>query len=128
MSKKNYIYNITPTGRIKGYNINYDVERFSFVSGTSNLFEKVLDKVNNALINFVGQKPYELNWEEITQQYIEKGQSDVPHFASQYVFSKFLNESRCEEKENMQKMYLEIVAVINAGIESGNLPTILKKY
>lgn len=126
MSKKKIIYKLTPTGRIKHYNINYDIERFSFVPETTTLFEKVVDKVNDALNNFVGQKPYELNWEEITKEYINVGQSDVPHFASQYVFAKFLNERRSKEKENMQKMYLEIVAVINAGIELGNLPSTVK--
>ncbi|MFK7813342.1 MAG: hypothetical protein AB8B59_12685 [Maribacter sp.] len=120
---KNKIYKLTPSGRIKHYYINYDVQRFSFVSETNSLFEKVIDKVNDALNNFVGQKPYELNWEEITNQYIKIGQSDVPHFASQFVFSKFLNEGRSKEKENMQAMYLEIVAVINKEIELGRLPT-----
>jgi len=120
MKKK--IYELTPTGRIKHYNINYDVERFSFVSDSSSIFEKVIDNVNNALNNFVGQKPYELNWEEIRNQYLDRGKNDVPYFASQYVFAKFLIEKRAKEKENMQKMYLEIVAVINAEIELGNLP------
>jgi len=126
MSNKNQIYKVTPSGRMKGYNINYDVERFCFIPETTSLFEKVIDKVNHTLNNFVGQKPYELNWEKITEEYTEVGQSDVPHFASQYVFAKFLNEGRAEQKENMQKMYLEIVAVINARIESGDLPTTVK--
>lgn len=121
MKKK--IYELTPTGRVKHYNINYDIERFSFVPETSSLFEKVVDKVNDALNNFVGQKPYELNWEEITREYIEIGLGDVPHFASQYVFAKFLNQKRTKEKENMQAMYLEIVAVINKEIELGHLPS-----
>lgn len=121
MKKK--VYELTPTGRIKHYNINYDVERFSFIPETTSLFEKIIDKVNDALNNFVGQKPYELNWEEITEQYIRIGQKDVPHFASQYVFAKFMNKKRLGEKENMQTMYLEIVAVINKEIELGNLPS-----
>lgn len=121
MKKK--VYELTPSGRIKHYHKNYDVERFSFVTETSSLFEKVIEKVNDALNNFVGQKPYELNWEEITHEYISNGQSDVPHFASQFVFSKFLNEGRSSEKVNMQEMYLEIVAVIITEIELGNLPT-----
>lgn len=124
MKKK--VYQLTPSGRIQHYNINYDVDRFSFMPETSSLFEKVVDKVNNALNNFVGQRPYELNWEEITKEYISIGQSDVPNFASQYVFAKFLNERRSDEKENMQLMYLEIVAVVNKEIELGHLPSLVK--
>jgi hypothetical protein len=123
---KNKIYELTPTGRIKHYYINYDVNRFSFTKQTSSLFEKVIDKVNDALNDFVGQKPFELNWDEINNEYIKIGQSDVPHFASQYVFAKFLKKRRTEEKENMQAMYLEIVAVINKEIELGNLPSKVK--
>jgi hypothetical protein len=124
MKKK--VYQLTPTGRIRHYNVNYDVDRFSFVPETTSLFEKVVEKVNDALNNFVGQRPYEMNWEEITTEYVKIGQSDVPNFASQYVFAKFLNEKRSSEKENMQLMYLEIVAVINKEIELGHLPSMVK--
>ena len=127
MFDKKDIYELTPTGRIKHYNINYDIDRFNFAELPSSLFEKVLDKVNDALNNFVGQKPYELNWVDITNQYLEIGQSDVPHFASEYVFAKFLNEGRSSDKENMQAMYLEIVAVIVKEIERGKLPTNFKE-
>lgn len=119
------IYELTPSGRIKHYNINYDIGRFSFVTETNSLFEKVVDKVNSALNNFVGQRPYELNWEEITEQYIAIGQGDIPHFASQYVFAKFLSQHRSSEKEAMQVMYLEIVAVVNKEVELGILPSLL---
>ena len=124
---KKAVYELTPTGRIKHYNINYDVERFSFVSTPSSLFEKVLEKVNDTLNNFVGQKPYELCWGEITSEYIAFGQNDIPHFASQYVFAKFLNEGRANEKENMQAMYLEIVAVLNKEVERGILPSTVEE-
>lgn len=126
MPKKNQPYKLTPTGRIKSYHLNYDVDRFSFVSGSSTLFEKIIDSVNSALDSFVGQRPFELNWEEIKSEYIKTGQDDVPHFVSQYVFSKFLMAKRAEEKQQMQNMYLKIVAVINTEIEKGVLPTKVK--
>ena len=39
----------------------------------------------------------------------------------------FLNEGRSSDKENMQAMYLEIVAVIVKEIERGKLPTNFKE-
>lgn len=123
--KKN-AYDYSPSGRILKYNINYDVERFAFVPESKQLFASIIDKVNDALNNFVGQRPYELNWSDIKAEYIKTGQNDVPLFASQYVFAKFLIEKRTDEKNNMQAMYLEIVAVINKEIELGRLPTAMK--
>jgi hypothetical protein len=126
MTDKKKVFEHTPTGRITKYNINYDIERFTFLPDPNSFFEKVMEKVNYSLNNIVGQKPYQLNWEEINQEYIRMGQFDVPLFASQYVFAKFMNMNRAGEKRNMQMMYLEIVAVINAEIELGNLPSKVK--
>ncbi len=123
MYKKDKIYRLSDAERLKHYNINYDIDRFEFMSLSDTFFEKVLNKVQDAMTNYVGQKPYSLNWEEIIAEYIQVGQSDVPHFASQYVFAKFLLEGRSHEKKMMQEMYLEIVAVIISKIERGILPT-----
>ncbi|MFK7811093.1 MAG: hypothetical protein AB8B59_01280 [Maribacter sp.] len=95
------------------YSINYDVDRFSFV-----LSQKIGD---------MGQfrKNYTLNWNEIITEYLEVGIGDVPHFASQYVFAKALNTRRTSEREEMQTMYLYIVAGVNKMIEMGDLPSSL---
>lgn len=122
MTEKKGAYEHTPSGRITGYNINYDIERFSFVTPQSSLFEKMTDKVNAILNGIRGSRPYELEWADIIESYLELGVGDVPHFASQYVFGNFLVQRRSHEKENMQAMYIEIVDGLNEEIEKGRLP------
>lgn len=98
---------------IKGlthYSINHDVDRFSFF-----LTEKIEDMDQY-------RKNYDLNWNEIVLEYLNVGIGDVPHFASQYVFAKALHARRTSEREEMQTMYLDIVAQVNKMIETGELP------
>lgn len=95
---------------IDRYKINYDVDRFSFV------FSREIERTAQL------KKNYELDWEEIKVEYLERGIGDVPHFASQYVFAKALHARRTSEREEMQTMYLEIVAGVNKMIERGDLP------
>jgi len=105
--------NTTPN--LRDYGINYDVDRFSFV---------LSQKIEN--MDYY-RKNYVLDWNEIIQEYLDVGIGDVPHFASQYVFAKALNARRTSEREEMQTMYLDIVAGINRMIEIGDLPTSAQK-
>lgn len=127
MKKRKNPYEVSPKGKILSYNINYDVERFSFLSEDSSLFEVAVDKVNSILNGIVGAKEYEIDWDDVIDEFLEMGVGDVPHFAHQYVFSRFLIKGRSKEKETMQKMYLEIVDSINEEIEKGNLPASKKQ-
>ena len=106
----NHFSSISNAPSLSHYSINYDVDRFSFV-----LSKKIVD-----MGRF--RKHYTLNWNEIISEYLEVGIGDVPHFASQYVFAKALNTRRTSEREEMQTMYLDIVAGINKMIEMGDLP------
>lgn len=100
----------SPEHEINHYMLNYDVDRFSFMS------TQKIDNMNEL------RKNYTLDWNEIIQEYINVGIGDVPHFASQYVFGKALNSGRTSERDEMQTMYLDIVARISQMIESGQLP------
>jgi hypothetical protein len=104
ISKEDYRLNVYKL------HINYDVDRFSFM-----LKGEIYDSDTY-------RKRYDLDWEAIIIEYLQVGIGDVPHFASQYVFGKALHERRTAEREEMQTMYLEIVAVINQMIEDGKLP------
>ena len=121
MNMKKPAHKMGTDGSIE-YNINYDVERFSFIQKEHNLFEKMVDRVNSILNGMVGNKPYHIDWKEVVDDYKKRGVGDVPHFASQHVFGYFLIQKRASEKANMQAMYIEIVNGINGEIEKGNLP------
>lgn len=95
---------------LRHYDINYDVDRFSFV---------VSHKIEN-MEQY--RKKFSLEWDEIIAEYLEVGIGDVPHFASQYVFAKALHTRNTSEREEMQTMYLDIVARVNKMIEKGELP------
>lgn len=92
------------------YEINYEVERFSFIKTNKNIdFNEYRDN-------------YNLDWEEITSEYLSVGIGNVPHFASQYVLAQALNNDRTSEREEMQTMYIDIITRIKELIESGELP------
>lgn len=90
--------------------INFDVDRFSFLS-TKEIIDPDSYRSN-----------YVLNWSEIIEEYMLVGIGDVPHFASQYVFAQAMNNDRTSERKEMQTMYLDIVDHINQLIEKGDLP------
>lgn len=92
------------------YEINYDVDRFSFIKT-----KKIID-FNHYRDN------YNLNWEEITSEYLSVGIGNVPHFASQYVLAQALNNGRISEREEMQTKYIDIITRIKELIELGELP------
>ena len=127
MNKNKSAYQVSPKGKIISYDPNYDIERFSFINKRNTLFDKMVDRVNSILNGMVSAKPYEIDWKKVVDGYLETGNGDVPHYASQHVFSYFLLQKRASEKENMQAMYLEIVNALNGEIEKGNLPGSTKK-
>ena len=92
------------------YEMNYEVELFSFIKTKKNIdFNEYRDN-------------YNLDWEEITSEYLSVGIDNVPHFASQYVLAQALNNDRTSEREEMQTMYIDIITRIKELIESGELP------
>lgn len=114
-------YKVDIDGKVQ-YDINHDVERFTFLNKKSSLFERMRDKTNEILNGMIGTKPYEIDWKDVLEGYKERGVGGVPHYASQYVFAYFMIFRDPNDKAGMQAMYLEIVESINAEIEQGNLP------
>lgn len=115
-------YKVNLDGRVQ-YDINYDVERFTFLNKKSSLFNRMRDKVNEILNGVVATKPYTIDWKDVVEGYKERGVGDVPHYASQYVFAYFMIFRDPQQKADMQAMYLEIVESINTQIEIGKLPS-----
>jgi len=134
MKQKN-VYELDSKGRMAGYNINLDTERFSFLSKESSFFEQMTRKVNSILNGMVAEKEYSIDWKKVVDEYLERGVGDVPHFANQFVLNNYvlnvegrkkMKEQNLEyvtpKKEILQAIYLEIINSINGEIDKGNLP------
>ncbi len=92
------------------YATKYEIELYGFMK-TENISDMDVYRAN-----------YVLEWNEIINEYLAVGIGDIPHFASQYVFAKALNNGLKTEREEMQTMYLDIVKGVNALVASGELP------
>ncbi|MEX0360245.1 MAG: hypothetical protein AB3N10_04575, partial [Allomuricauda sp.] len=122
MKPKKEAYELGQRGNIIKYNVNYDIERFSFISREHSFFDRMAAKVNSILNGMVSKRGYHIDWKEVVDEYKETGVGDVPHFAFQYVFDRVISGKLKIDRENKQAMYLEIVNAINGEIEKGNLP------
>ena len=118
---KKAVYEVNKKGTITKYNINYDIERFTFIPRETNVLDKVVNALNKLLSDFAGVRPYTLDWDEIIAQYKERNMQDVPHFSSQYVVAQYLFKKGGGPMEEKQMMYLEIVNRLNELIEKGEL-------
>ncbi|MEO1012976.1 MAG: hypothetical protein AAFX53_16880 [Bacteroidota bacterium] len=125
MSNRKNPYKLSTRGKIIGYDPNLDSDRFSFVSPGDGMAQGITEKTGLVTDGIVGSPPYVVDWEDVFANYMDWGIGDVPHFASQYVFSGFLLKGRAHEKGNMQAMYLELVDRINGMIETGELPAVI---
>jgi len=135
MKSKKDVYEVNSRGNIVAYNRNLDVERFTFLSKENTFFEQMTTKVNAILNGMVSEKEYTIDWKMVVDEYMERGIGDVPHFANQYVLSRYVINAEerqkmkeqglkfvTPKKEVLQAIYLEIVNSINGEIEKGNLP------
>ncbi|MEN1784375.1 MAG: hypothetical protein AAGF77_04470 [Bacteroidota bacterium] len=116
-------YELDAKGNIVSYDANLDTERFSFLSKEDSAFDKMLYQVNSLLNSMLLKKEYQIDWNEVVDQYKLGGIGDVPHFASQYVHSKYRLTGMENRSEVLEAMYLEITRSINQEIEKGNLPS-----
>lgn len=115
-------YQLDADGNIVAYNQNLDTDRFSFLSKEHSTFEKMFAKVNSLLNSMVLKKEHQIDWNEVVEQYTKAGVGDVPHFASQYVQSRYKLTGKEKRPEVLEAMYLEIARSINQEIKEGNLP------
>lgn len=135
MKSKKDVYEVDSRGRIIAYNRNLDVERFTFLSKENKFFELMTAKVNSLLNAMVSEKEYTIDWKMVVDEYMERGVGDVPHFANQYVLSRYVINAEerqkmkeqglkfvTPKKEVLQAIYLEIVNAINGEIDKENLP------
>ncbi|MEO1485699.1 MAG: hypothetical protein AAFU57_08130 [Bacteroidota bacterium] len=116
-------YQLDDNGNIVAYDQNLDTGRFSFLSEEHTAFEKMVAKVNSLLNSMVLKKEHQIDWTDVVDQYKARGIGDVPHFASQYVQSKYLLTGKEKRSEVLEAMYLEITRSINQEIKEGNLPS-----